>query len=118
MTWFLLYWVRSVQCPKPFHPFHQPPRPSEVEEAPDTHEMSFNELWQNKKGGISFSDVLDIVNPLQHIPVISTVYRMIKGGQISMTRMAGSALYVAPRSTSGARCKSDGTCAGKGQHAE
>jgi hypothetical protein len=49
--------------------------PSEVEGAPDTHEMSFNELWQNKKEGISFSDVLDIANPLQHIPVVSTVSR-------------------------------------------
>ena len=57
---------------------------SEVEGAPDTHEMSFNELWQNKKGNISFSDVLDIVNPLQHMPVVSTVYRMITGDHISM----------------------------------
>ena len=37
-----------------------------------------------QEGGISFSDVLDIVNPLQHIPVVSTVYRMITSGQISI----------------------------------
>ena len=58
--------------------------PSEVEGTPDTHEMSFDEPWQNKEGSISFSDVLDIVNPLQHISVVSTVYRMITGGHISM----------------------------------
>ena len=42
---------------------------SEPDGAPDTHEISFNELWQNQKEGISFSDLLDIVNPL-HLSLI------------------------------------------------
>jgi hypothetical protein len=76
---------------------------SETEGAPDTHEISFNELWQNKKAGMSFSDVLDIVNPLQHIPGVSTVYRMITGDEISMgARMVGGALYGGPLGIMGA----------------
>src|ERR1700749_1104723 len=30
-------------------------------------------LWAH--GGFSFKDLLDIVNPLQHIPVVGSVYR-------------------------------------------
>ncbi|MGB0577168.1 MAG: hypothetical protein ACPGPC_13615 [Alphaproteobacteria bacterium] len=67
--------------------------------APDTHEISFNELWQNKKDGISFADVLDILKPLQHIPVVSTVYRMVTGDEISMV---DSALYGGPFGMMGA----------------
>jgi len=76
---------------------------SETDGAPDTHEIAFNELWQDKKEGISFSDVLDIVNPLHHIPVVSTVYRMITGDEIGMgARMAGSVLYGGPMGLLGA----------------
>jgi hypothetical protein len=76
---------------------------SESDGAPDTHEIAFNELWQNKKEGISFSDLLDIVNPLQHIPVVSTVYRMITGDEIGVgARMAGSVLYGGPMGLLGA----------------
>jgi hypothetical protein len=76
---------------------------SEPDGAPDTHEISFNELWQNQKEGISFSDLLDIVNPLHHIPVVSTVYRMITGDEIGMgARMAGSVLYGGPMGLLGA----------------
>lgn len=47
--------------------------------------------------GLTFGDFLDIVNPLQHIPVISTVYRAITGDEISPgARMAGGALYGGP----------------------
>ena len=76
---------------------------SDTDGAPDTHEISFNELWENKKEGLSFSDVLDIVNPLQHIPVISTVYRMITGDEISQgARMVGGTLYGGPLGLMGA----------------
>ncbi|MEZ0260116.1 MAG: hypothetical protein ACAH80_03860 [Alphaproteobacteria bacterium] len=41
--------------------------------------------------------LLDIINPLQHIPVISTIYRKITGDEISpMARVAGDALYGGP----------------------
>lgn len=32
--------------------------------------------------GLNFWDFLDIINPLQHIPVISTIYRQITGDEI------------------------------------
>ncbi len=44
--------------------------------------------------GFSFDDFLDIVNPLQHLPVISTVYRALTGDQIKpLEKIAGGALY-------------------------
>ncbi|MBT5663730.1 MAG: hypothetical protein HOJ06_00205, partial [Rhodospirillaceae bacterium] len=40
--------------------------------------------------GLTFGDVLDIINPLQHIPVVSTLYRELTGDEISPgARMAG-----------------------------
>jgi hypothetical protein len=44
--------------------------------------------------GFSFADLLDIVNPLQHIPVVSTLYRSITGDQIGTPeKIAGDTLY-------------------------
>ncbi len=42
----------------------------------------------------SFGDLLDIINPLQHIPIVSTLYRAITGDTIKpVGRLAGDALY-------------------------
>jgi hypothetical protein len=42
----------------------------------------------------SFYDLLDIVNPLQHIPIVSTLYRNITGDEISpASRIVGGALF-------------------------
>jgi len=44
--------------------------------------------------GFTIDDVIDIVNPLQHIPVVSTVYRWLTGDTISpAAELAGGALY-------------------------
>lgn len=41
--------------------------------------------------------IIDIINPLQHIPVISTIYRHVTGDEISpLARIAGDALYGGP----------------------
>lgn len=41
-----------------------------------------------------FDDLLDIVNPLQHIPVISTIYRHLTGDKIGTPeKIAGDTLY-------------------------
>mgnify|MGYP001254951962 CR=1 FL=1 len=46
---------------------------------------------------LTFADLLDIINPFQHIPGISTAYRSITGDAISApARIAGSALYFGP----------------------
>jgi len=44
--------------------------------------------------GFSFFDLIDIVNPLQHIPVVNTVYRAVTGDKINnFSRVAGGALF-------------------------
>lgn len=48
----------------------------------------------NSNSGFSFDDFLDIINPLQHIPVVSTLYRAITGDKIGdAEQVAGDALY-------------------------
>ena len=43
---------------------------------------------------MSFGDFLDMINPLQHIPVVSSVYRAATGDSINpVSRIAGDALY-------------------------
>lgn len=47
--------------------------------------------------GDFFSTLLDIVNPLQHIPVISHLYREITGNEISQTaQIVGGGLFGGP----------------------
>jgi len=42
----------------------------------------------------TFSDLVSIVNPLQHIPVVATVYRAVTGETIKpFERIAGDTLY-------------------------
>lgn len=43
---------------------------------------------------ISFADILDVINPLQHIPGLNLVYREITGDKIaSPAAIMGGALY-------------------------
>lgn len=44
--------------------------------------------------GFNFWDMLDIVNPLQHIPLVNLVYREISGDEIGpVARIAGGTLF-------------------------
>ena len=44
-----------------------------------------------------FSDFLDIINPLQHIPVVSTIYRELTGDELGApARILGGALFAGP----------------------
>jgi hypothetical protein len=52
-------------------------------------------MWS--KGGFSFKDLLDIVNPLQHLPVVGSIYRYLTGDEPAVgTRIIGDALYGGP----------------------
>ena len=52
-------------------------------------------LWE--KGDFSFGDILDAINPLQHLPVISTLYRAITGDEIGTApRLIGDLLFGGP----------------------
>lgn len=47
--------------------------------------------------GLTFWDVLDVVNPLQHIPIVNTIYRELTGDTIaSGAKLAGGALFFGP----------------------
>ncbi|MEN6541450.1 hypothetical protein [Parvibaculum sp.] len=50
-----------------------------------------------KASELSFGDLLDTINPLQHIPVVSSLYRELTGDTIGPgARVAGGALYGGP----------------------
>ncbi|GIL40772.1 hypothetical protein [Roseiterribacter gracilis] len=43
---------------------------------------------------LSFSDVLDAINPLQHLPIISTIYREATGSEIkTLPNLIGGAIF-------------------------
>jgi hypothetical protein len=49
-------------------------------------------FWQN--GDFGFGDFLDIINPLQHIPIVATLYRNMSGDTIGAApRVIGGALW-------------------------
>ena len=55
------------------------------------------ELSQVAKTNLTFLDIVDAVNPLQHIPLISSIYRNISGDSISdVPKFVGGALYGGP----------------------
>lgn len=50
-----------------------------------------------RPGAFTFADFLDVVNPLQHVPLISTVYRAATGDEASpAAQVMGGALYGGP----------------------
>jgi len=47
--------------------------------------------------GGGFADLLDIINPLQHIPIVSNIYRAVTGDTINPAgRILGGALFGGP----------------------
>lgn len=47
--------------------------------------------------GFSFWDLVDIINPLQHIPIVNSVYRAVTGDKIGgFARVAGGAIFGGP----------------------
>ena len=56
-----------------------------------------SEEGKQARKDFSFRDFPDIINPLQHIPVVSTIYRAITGDEIGgFARVAGGALFGGP----------------------
>jgi hypothetical protein len=46
------------------------------------------------KVDVGFDDLIDIINPLQHLPVVGTVYRAISNDDLSpLARVAGGTLF-------------------------
>lgn len=60
-------------------------------------EMAADDGYMFGDDGLTFGDVLDIVNPLQHLPVVGALYRSITGDEASPgAKMAGGAIYGGP----------------------
>jgi hypothetical protein len=56
-----------------------------------------NNAFFSSNDGPSFKDMLDIINPLQQIPIVGTIYRAMTGDTISAaSKLAGGALYGGP----------------------
>ncbi|MSO85500.1 MAG: hypothetical protein EXR02_09620 [Rhodospirillales bacterium] len=52
-------------------------------------------LFEN--GDFSLADLLDVINPLQHIPIVSSLYRDLTGDRIGHgARLAGGVLFMGP----------------------
>ena len=74
----------------------------EFKEVP--HPFYEDETWNSDEesgffgeDGFDLGDLLDVINPLQHIPVISSIYRSLTGDEISpAARLAGGTLYGGP----------------------
>jgi hypothetical protein len=63
--------------------------------APAAASSEHSLLWD--KSDFSFHDILDTINPLQHLPVISTVYRWLTGDTIgNLPRVIGDFLFGGP----------------------
>jgi hypothetical protein len=61
-------------------------------EAPAVKNGAPFSLWE--KEGFGFGDLIDIINPLHHIPIVATVYRNLSGDQIGAApRVIGGALW-------------------------
>lgn len=61
----------------------------------ETYNSEPHKFWE--KEGPSFSDFIDVINPLQHIPVVSAIYQGLTGDKISNgAKVAGSVLYGGP----------------------
>ena len=61
------------------------PRPSETK----------SHFWAGS--GFSFHDLLDAINPLQHLPIIGTIYREVTGDTIgNVARVVGDGIYGGP----------------------
>jgi len=48
-------------------------------------------------GNFGFADLLDVINPLQHVPILGSVYRQVTGDEIGApARVLGNMLYGGP----------------------
>lgn len=64
---------------------------------PDMERPGFLSALNEPSAELDFSDFLDVINPLQHIPVIGSIYRAITGDEISgPARIVGGALFGGP----------------------
>ncbi len=65
--------------------------------SPDEDDRPGSAFHPFGEDGFSFLDLLDIINPLQHIPVVGTLYRELTGDTLDpLPRIVGSTLFFGP----------------------
>ena len=80
--------------PKPNSPYPLALTPSPTEEGADQKSGDF-QAWGDD--GLSFFDFIDVINPLQHLPIVGPVYRDITGDELGpIPRVAGGTLFFGP----------------------
>jgi len=78
----------QAQRPAAAHPEHMQP----VQKLAAKPAVEKSGLWQ--AGSFSFGDFVDMINPLQHLPVISTIYRKLTGDEMgNAARVVGGTLF-------------------------
>lgn len=79
----------TVEVNKPTTSITIAPRPSQAAAPKVVDEREG--LWGDD--GFTFGDFIDMINPFQHIPIVSTIYRELTGDTISKgARMVGGTL--------------------------
>ena len=67
---------------------------SGISEQANVPEITIPAPMEEKEESFGFFDFLDIINPLQHIPIVGTIYRHITGDEIGVVaQVAGGALF-------------------------
>lgn len=88
----------------------QPPAAGSAPAHPTTASGKRNWSWQAVHGNVpkpsyhtlpeskgGFADLIDIINPLQHIPVVGNIYRAVTGDTINpAARILGGGLFGGP----------------------
>ncbi len=73
------------------------PLVSRQKHSPETLRKGQSRFHPFGTDGFTFSDLIDVVNPLHHIPVVGPIYRKITGDNIdSLPRITGSTLFGGP----------------------
>lgn len=81
----------SVYSPD-YHAMVFSPSPEKVTSTATTGTASTSQAGNQSEG--FFHHLLDVINPLQHLPVIGTIYRAITGEHIgAVEKIAGDTLY-------------------------
>lgn len=77
--------------------YHQPPTIGPTAPAAPSKPWSLGGVKLFGDDGFNFRDVLDLINPLQHIPVLGNIYRKLTGDEAAPAiRIAGGALFGGP----------------------
>ena len=74
--------------------------PHKLEQSNTSSNITSKKGFVNKffgSDGFNFKDVLDLINPLHHIPIVGAVYRSLSNDKIAPAiKLAGCLLYTSP----------------------